>query len=121
MLDPDGLPPTAYKKTHPNHPCSIWIRESVENYRWLSDLGLALCNEYTYRYEKRHKTQDHLEWLSTNIPPLPKIERTKFRMAMPDEFKCEDPVLAYHSYYIGAKERMLKFSKRPTPPFIPGV
>ena len=118
MLDPDGLLPNAYKKTHPNHPCSIWIRESVENYRWLSDLGLALCNEYTYRYGKRHKTQDHLEWLSDNFPPLPVVARTQFRMAMPNEFKCEDPILAYHAYYLIAKERMLIFTKRPPPPFV---
>jgi hypothetical protein len=118
MLDPDGLPSNAYKKTHPNHPCSIWIRESVENYRWLSDLGLALCNEYTYRYGKRHKTQDHLEWLSDNFPPLPEVPRTQFRMAMPNEFKCEDPILAYHAYYLIAKERMLIFTKRPPPPFV---
>ncbi len=118
MLNPDGLPPTAYKKTHPNHPCSIWIRESIENYQWLSELGLALCDEYTYRYGKRHKTQDHLEWLACHIPPLPNVPRTQFRMAMPDEFKCEDPILAYHAYYLIAKERMLIFTKRPPPPFI---
>jgi hypothetical protein len=118
MLNPDGLPPVAYKKTHPNHPCSIWIRESIENYQWLSELGLALCDEYTYRYGKRHKTQDHLEWLASHIPPLPEVARTQFRMAMPNEFKCEDPVLAYHKYYLIAKERMLKFSKRPPPPFV---
>ena len=118
MLDPENLPPIAYKKTHPNHPCSIWIRESIENYRWLSELGIALCNEYTYRYGKRHKTQDHLEWLYTHIPPLPMVERTQFRMAMPNEFKCEDPILAYHAYYLIAKERMLIFTKRPPPPFI---
>ena len=118
IVDPDSLPSTAYKKAHPNHPCAIWVRESTENYRWLSDLGLALCSEYTYRYGKRHKTQDHLEWLSDNFPPLPNIPRTQFRMAMPIEFKNEDPVLAYHAYYLGAKERMLKFSKRPLPPFI---
>jgi len=118
MLNPDGLPPTAYKKTHPNHPCSIWIRESIENYQWLSELGLALCDEYTYRYGKRHKTQDHLEWLASHIPPLPEVARTQFRMAMPNEFKCEDPILAYHAYYLIAKERMLIFTKRPPPPFV---
>jgi hypothetical protein len=118
MLAPDTLPPVAYKKTHPNHPCSIWIRESIENYQWLSELGIALCNEYTYRYGKRHKTQYHVEWLSANNPPLPTVPRTQFRMAMPNEFKCEDPILAYHAYYLGAKERMLIFTKRPPPPFV---
>jgi len=118
VLDPDGLPLIAYKKTHPNHPCSIWIRESVENYRWLSDLGLCLCREYTYRYGKTHKTEEHILWLSDNFPPLPMTEQTPFRMAMPNEYKCEDPILAYQSYYLGAKERMLVFSKRPPPPFV---
>jgi hypothetical protein len=39
-------------------------------------------------------------------------------MVMPDEYKNADPVLAYHAYYLGAKERMLTFSKRPPPPFV---
>jgi hypothetical protein len=118
VLDPDNLPADAYKKTHPNHPCSIWIRESVENYRWLSDLGLWLCREYTFRYGKRHKTEDHIVWLSDNFPPLPAGDRTPFRMAMPDEYKTDDPVRSYRAYYLGAKERMLVFSKRPLPPFV---
>lgn len=118
ILDPETLSPTAYRKTHVNHPCAIWARESIENYRWLSELGLCLCREYTYRYGKTHKTEEHLKWLSNNFPPLPTVERTPFRMAMPDEFKNADPVLAYHAYYLGAKERMLTFSKRPPPPFV---
>ena len=118
ILDPDNLPANAYRKTHPNHPCAIWVRESVENYRWLSDLGLCLCREYTFRYGKSHKTKEHINWLSDNFPPLPSVDRTPFRMAMPDEYKNADPVLAYHAYYLGAKERMLTFSKRPPPPFV---
>ena len=118
VVDPDNIPAGAYRKTHPNHPCAIWVRESTENYRWLSDLGLCLCREYTYRYGKHHKTEAHIAWLSDNFPPLPAVPRTPFRMAMPDEFKCDDPVLAYQAYYLGAKERMLTFSKRPPPPFV---
>ena len=118
VLDPDNIPADAYRKTHPNHPCAVWVRESVENYRWLSDLGLCLCREYTFRYGKTHKTAAHIEWLSDNFPTLPALDRTPFRMAMPDEFKSDDPVLAYQAYYLGAKERMLTFSKRPPPPFI---
>ena len=118
VTDPINVPATAYRKTHINHPCAVWARESIENYQWLVELGLCLCQEYTFRYGKRHKTQDHLEWLSSHLPPLPTTGRTPFRMAMPDEFKCEDPVLAYQAYYLGAKERLLTFSKRPLPPFV---
>jgi hypothetical protein len=39
-------------------------------------------------------------------------------MAMPDEYKNPDPVVAYQSYYLGAKERMLMYTKRPPPPFV---
>jgi hypothetical protein len=118
VLDPDNLPACAYKKTHPNHPCAIWVRESVENYRWLSDLGIWLCREYTFRYGKQHKTEAHINWLSDNFPPLPAIAMTPFRMAMPDEFKDPDPVVAYKQYYLGAKARMLIYSKRTPPPFV---
>ena len=41
-----------YKRTHYNHPCSVWGRESKVNYKWLIEHGLALSDEYTYRYGK---------------------------------------------------------------------
>ena len=59
-----------YRLSHKNHPCSIWARECIENYVWLCDLGMELCKEYTYRYGKRHKSQDIIEWCITNHPPL---------------------------------------------------
>ena len=51
-----------YKLSHKNHPCSIWARENISNYLWLCELGLELCKEYTYRYGRRHKSQDVIEW-----------------------------------------------------------
>ena len=57
-------------KGHMNHPCSKWLRESKDNYIWLCSLGLALCNEKIYRWEKNkaHACMGHLEVLSKNIP-----------------------------------------------------
>ena len=51
-----------YKLSHKNHPCSIWVRESLSNYLYLCDLGLELCKEYTYRYGRTHKSQQIIEW-----------------------------------------------------------
>lgn len=31
--NPKNPPP--YKKSHIKHPCAIWIRQSIHNYRWL--------------------------------------------------------------------------------------
>lgn len=118
VVDPESVPIGGYRKTHPNHPCAIWTRESRENYRWLCELGIYLCKEYTFRYGKIHKTQEHITWLAEHMPPLPMVPQTPFRMAMPDEFKDADPIVAYQQYYLGAKQRMLVYSKRPPPPFV---
>ena len=71
-----------YKHTHINHPCSIWARESIENYIWLCELGINLCSEYMFRYGKIHKTEKILVWLSNNIPAnLERKGLTKFALA----------------------------------------
>jgi len=59
-----------YKKTHVNHPISVWVRHCEEHYQWTCMYGLLLCYEYTYRYKKIHKTQIHLErLLNWGFPP----------------------------------------------------
>jgi len=116
------LPENAYKKTHINHPCSIWARTSVENYSWLSKLGMELCAEYTFRYGKMHKTQSHLEWLTMHIPDIPTIGFTTPVQAMPDEYKDENPIQGYKNFYIQNKmaiRGITKYSKRIKPEWIP--
>jgi hypothetical protein len=49
-----------YKVTHINHPCSVWARESKDNYNWLLAHFVALCNEYTNRYSRIHKCESLL-------------------------------------------------------------
>lgn len=95
-----------YKLAHKNHPCSVWARESQKNYLWLCELGLELCKEYTYRYGKIHKSQEYIEDLNKNIPPIPDIDFTKFPQAMPDMYKEQDVISAYRHYYFFEKERM---------------
>ena len=104
-----------YKKTHQNHPCAIWVRESLENYKWLCKLGLCLCQEYSYRYGKVHSCEKHIKWLAKQVPKIPNIEMTKIRQAMPDKYKCRNPVLAYRNYYMGEKRNFCKWTKRDTP------
>jgi hypothetical protein len=116
-----NLPDNAYKKTHVNHPCSIWARSSQDNYIWLCNLGIELCEEYTFRYEKVHKTQKHIEWLKSNIPEIPKLGLTTPYQAMPDEYKDSDPIQGYKNFYI--KNKMIlrgitKYTKRETPEWV---
>jgi hypothetical protein len=104
----DSVMDIPYKLSHKNHPCSVWVRECIENYNWLSELGIELCKEYTNRYGKRHKSQDVIEWC-VNHPP--KIQSngtlTKFALAMPDEYKVDDAVESYRNYYRQGKKDIL--------------
>jgi hypothetical protein len=110
-----------YKPTHPKHPCSIWLRESLDNYLWLVALARALIAEYKFRYgdDKTHKCEEHLNWLSMVYPAgLQRNGLTPPRLAMPDEFKRSDAIEAYRAYYVGAKQKLIKYSKRPKPTFL---
>lgn len=124
VLNPDLLPSNAYRKAHVNHPCTIWTRESYENYMWLCSLGWWLCKEYQFRYgsTKIHKTQEHIEWLLEHPPTsIPHLGMTKFRLAMPDQFKTEDPVEAYRTFYRESKMKergIVKYTNRQWPVFL---
>lgn len=79
----------AYKKTHENHPCSVWVRKSSECYRWAYQHLKALCSEYVKRTGKVHKTEEHLSSLSIVPVSIPEGDLEPFARAMPDEFKLK--------------------------------
>ena len=107
-----------YRATHKNHPSTIWARSNKSNYMWLCELGIELCKEYTHRYGKIHKTQQHLEWLSINVPSISDGEFTPPTLAMPDTFIGEDNLLAYRKYYTYGKKHLHSWKKREQPKFI---
>ncbi len=51
-----------YKRAFYNHPCTIWARETEQNYEWLLNHAYAMCQEYTRRYGKVHKSIYAIEW-----------------------------------------------------------
>jgi hypothetical protein len=112
-----------YKLTHKNHPSAVWARFCVGNYLWLVELGLALCEEYRFRYgeHKRHKSQSILEDLAIRIPAeLPHGPVSPPPQAMPDEFKRPHNLAraAYRDYYTFNKAHLHSWKNRPIPSFI---
>ena len=104
VLEPDEEHTGLYKlaKSHKNHPVTIWIRTSFENYMWTLDMVDAMHKEWQYRYqhEKEHKSYTLAKWLRENPPKyFPETGLTPFALAMPDEHKTDDPVESYRSYY----------------------
>jgi hypothetical protein len=112
LFEPGDAP---YKRTHYNHPCTVWARQSKDNFMWLYMHGIALCEEYTRRYGKVHKSQAIIEWCRNNVDRIYEnfIDNglTPFAQAMPDGCKDENPVTAYRNYYIQEKAYMAKWEK----------
>ena len=94
-----------YKATHKNHPSAIWARESVSNYIWLYDHMIALGNEYTRRYGKKHLTILKCSGVLCKAPAnVTKTEFTPMPQCMPDQYKVPgNSVEAYWNYYEAEK------------------
>jgi hypothetical protein len=113
----DQIKLSPYKLTHPNHPCCLWVRESVNNWIWLRELGLELCKEYTYRYGKIHKCEGIIR--SMIVPNLPNIPITPFKCAMDDIYKVSDSTIDnYRNYYNKAKQHLFEWKNRQMPEWI---
>ena len=109
-----------WKRSHYNHPCTVWTRTSVDNYRWHILHALALCEEYTQRYGRRHAAQDVIEWCKNNEPELPSAGLTPFPRAIKDPtYHDQDIVTSYRAYYIGDKSRFARWRYSSPPPWWP--
>ena len=104
-----------YKPTHKNHPCSVWVRQSEQNYLWALSLFAALCKEYSHRYGKIHKSFSLYPILSQMPKHMPSIGLTPFPQAMPDYCKRESSIEAYRVYYVMEKSGIAEWTKRSEP------
>lgn len=112
-LDKEFAIRNIYKSTHKNHPSAVWVRESVHHYKWLYDHFLFLCDEYTLRYKKRHKTDKELSNLLINLPKNIKDNGfTQPPQAMPILYHHQDSVSAYRQYYLSEKLHNKKDTER---------
>ena len=116
-----SIPEPGFRPVHTHHPCTIWIRTSLENYMWAVDLALAIAEEYEYRWPgKIHSCKAHAQWLQQNPPKIPSLSLTQFALAMPDEYKVEDSVESYRNFYKGSKQErgLTKYTRRSLPMFL---
>ena len=103
-----------YKRTHEGHPCVLWAGSCIGNYTWLTRHGLAICKEYTYRYDKVHKCEEVIQFLKEPYEKILPTGFTDFVQCVPTLFRCNNAVLAYREYY-ATKASFAKWTKRGTP------
>jgi hypothetical protein len=112
QMDEEGWP----KKTHENHPCTVWARDNSNNRLWLRIYTAHMLLEYTKRYGKVHAySRFYTPNESFHTPP----DIDNFAIAMPLEIKffaaaqykdrssTDVAVLAYRLYYLVCKSHIL--------------
>lgn len=73
-----------YKKTHLNHPCILWGKESSKNYELICNLANELVKQFHIRFKKEHKCEKHLAYLSSLQLSYGSEEPTRPLLAMSD-------------------------------------
>lgn len=80
-------------KGYYNHPCSVWVRETKENYMWLVEHTLEMFNERDYRWPESnpHFTKEFIEWCKNNVDETnnPNGNLTPFVVAVNPNSKCK--------------------------------
>lgn len=120
-----------YKMTHHNHPMAIWVRSSKENFEWTLQHGIALCEEWNWRYDhpinKEHKCMRIFRLMQKVLKQGEMIGKfPETGLTVPPQ--CVGPVedgyhvdgntfaatvRAYRAYYVGAKANIAKYEKKP--------
>lgn len=104
-----------YKSTHINHPCSIWVRQSLAHWLWLKDLSLALGREFYYRRNKVHASCELVLQLPTPINFKDVDWLCDPPQAMPIQYQKHDVVNAYRCYYRTEKSHLADWENRAKP------
>jgi len=108
-----------YIPAHINHPCTKWVRASLENYQFACALAIAIGEEYQFRYGKIHGCMEHAIWLSAHPPALAATGLTAFAIAMDDKYKISDDAIeCYRHYYVEGKKHLLTYTRREKPDFL---
>lgn len=103
---------------HSKHPCTLWCGETKANFMWLVRHGVHLAKEYTYRYKRTHRSEEVILFAKRNLKHIPSGSLTSFPQAMPEEYKQENAVHAYRSYYKGEKLGFAKWTRRSPPSWL---
>ena len=111
VIDPEDVE-GLYKLAHKNHPVTVWCRKSRANFIWTLDLVDELHKEWRFRYghpeTKFHKSYLVAMILRENMPSkFEEEELTPFALAMPEEYKTDDPVESYRNYYMSEEKRKI--------------
>tara|TARA_Y100001973_G_scaffold96816_1_gene152076 strand:+ start:337 stop:852 length:516 start_codon:yes stop_codon:yes gene_type:complete len=106
VLNEQGID-APYRSFNPKHPSCLWAAESSDNFENLVKHCASMIDEYHERFGKTHKCKAVLKKIVElyDASRFPTDKPTPIRMAMPEVYKTNNPVLSYRKYY-ASKPRM---------------
>jgi Pyrimidine dimer DNA glycosylase len=109
--------PAPYKQAYAKHPCTLWAGETLSNWTWLVEHGIALCAEYERRYNRKHASSHPIAHCALRGGRPSGSRLTPFAQAMPVQYKqADDAVAAYRAYYLGEKASFACWKSPASPP-----
>ena len=118
---------TLMKPAMLNHPSTIWARESLHNTKWLYEHGLALCEEYTFRYGKTHGSEKRILDMAINLRDAFSNKASPVKIAMLDKYRIENTfddeweyvIQSYRHYYLEGKWKFAEWRMDRRPDWFP--
>ena len=106
---------------HLNYPMPKWVRSTKQNFDYTLQYGFALCEEFGYRFDKIHKSQSILEWISRNLP-MDNLHDTiltdwprSFGNFRSEIDTTNDAVRDFREYYRRSKKHLARWTRREIP------
>jgi len=91
-----------YAHTHVNHPSAIWVRQSYDHYIWVWECAKKLCELYSTRTGRSHKTEGILDIIAAAPKSIPENGFVRPPVAAGEEFITMSSVVgvckAYQAY-----------------------
>ena len=76
---------------------------------------MALCKEYSYRYNKVHACEAVITYCLNNCNFVEEGNLTEFALAMPENYKSSCAVESYRNYYRNDKAHLANWGIRNKP------
>lgn len=112
-----------YGPHHPDHPSVSWAGLYGGNYDWLYRLGMALLDEFTYRFDRIHACTPTLRALELVPPSLLATVDTwcDAPAIMPSEYAVENITESYKTYYKKGRVGPISFTRRQPPEWLKDI
>ena len=116
---------TPHRGGYANHPSTRWAGDSSGNFEWLVLHAIALCDEFTFRYNKNHACMKQLDKIVESFSFIPCGDMTDVALCVGGEIHNElgfktapiaDATSIYRDFYVRDKSDFAKWDKgRPAP------